>query len=222
MGRDKEGEVSITVPEKCTHMWFVVMGAPTTYWTHSWDDNQSNDEQWPYAVKFSGTDPYGASKTYGEFAEDYARKDTTVVINAMLAYSSSSYSSVRVQYDMDAISQALGLSTAQLKSAKVGASNSIRFVGVSANGAISNSTTTSTSSSTCFGHWFNASGNVCNFDSNARVFAEFYPDKYGCYVGQYPGRLTKGKTYTVRQAIVYKHTDGKEYKATMQVNLKIM
>ena len=222
MGREKEGEVSITVPENCTNIWFVVMGAPTTYWTHSWNDNDADDEQWPYAVKFTGSDPYGATRNYEEYPEDYARKDTTVVINAQLAYDGSSYSSTRVQYDMDAISQALGLSTAQMKSVKVGASNSIRFVGVNATGTINNSTTTSTSSSTCFGHWFNASGNVCSYDSNARIFAEFYPDKYGCYVGQYPGRLTRGKTYTIRQAIIYKHTDGKEYRATMIVNLKVV
>lgn len=221
MGRDAEGEVTLTVPESCTHLWFVVMGAPTTWWTHSWNDNDSDDEQWPYAVKFDGTDPYGANRTYGEYPADYARHDTTVVIDATLAYSANSYSSVRVQYDMDAVSKALGLSTAQMRSVKVGTANKIRFVGISANGAVANSTTTSTSSSTCFGHWFNASGNVCNYDGNARIFAEFYPDKYGCYVGQYPGRLTRGKTYTVSQAIIYTHTDGKEYRATMQVNLHI-
>lgn len=221
MGRDAEGEVSITIPDKCTHLWFVVMGAPTKWWTHSWNENASDDEQWPYAVTFTGSDPYGTNRTYGEYPTDYARHDTTVVINATLAYSSSIYSSVRVQYDMDAISQALGLSTAQLQSVKVGASNTIRFVGVSANGILKESTTTSTSSSTCYGHWFNESGGVCGYDSNAHIFAEFYPDKYGCYVGQYPGRLSRGKTYTIRQAIIYTHTDGKEYTATMQVNLTI-
>jgi len=221
MGRDAEGEVSITVPEGCTHMWFVVMGAPTKWWTHSWNDNDTDDEQWPYAVRFSGTDPYGATRTYGEYPEGYIRHDTTVVINTQLTYDASNYSSVRVQYDMDAVSQALGLSTSQMKSVKVGTANKIRFAGISANGSATNSTTTSTSSSTCFGHWFNASGNVCNYDGNARIFAEFYPDKYGCYVGQYPGRLTRGKTYTVRQAIIYTHTDGKEYRATMEVRLKV-
>ena len=221
IGRKAEGEVSITIPEKCSHLWFVVMGAPTKWWTHSWNENAADDEQWPYAVKFTGSDPYGASRTYEEYPADYARHDTTVVINATLAYSSSSYSSVRVQYDMDAISQALGLSTEQLKSVKVGKSNAIRFVGVSNSGTLRESTTTSTSSSTCYGHWFNLSGNVCGYDSNARIFAEFYPEKYGCYVGQYPGRLTRGKTYTIRQAVIYKHTDGKEYRATMQVNLTI-
>lgn len=221
IGRKAEGEVSITIPEKCSHLWFVVMGAPTKWWTHSWDDDPSNDEQWPYAVKFTGSDPYGANRTYGEYPTDYMRHDTTVVINATLAYSGSNYSSVRVQYDMDAVSQALGLSTAQLQSVKVGKSNAIRFVGVSSSGTLRENTTTSTSSATCYGHWFNQSGNVCSYDSNARIFAEFYPDKYGCYVGQYPGRLTRGKTYTIRQAIIYKHTDGKEYRATMQVNLTI-
>lgn len=221
IGREAEGEVSITIPEKCTHLWFVVMGAPTKWWTHSWNENVNDDEQWPYVVKFIGSDPYGSSRTYDEYPEDYARHDTTVVINATLAYSVSSYSSVRVQYDMDAISQALGLSTKQLQSVKVGKSNTIRFVGVSNSGTLKESTTTSTSSSTCYGHWFNKSGNVCGYDTNAHIFAEFYPDKYGCYVGQYPGRLTRGKTYTIRQAIIYKHSDNKEYKATMQVNLTI-
>jgi hypothetical protein len=197
------------------------MGAPTKWWTHSWNENVDDDEQWPYAVKFTGSDPYGANRTYEEYPEDYARHDTTVVINATLAYSGSNYSSVRVQYDMDAISQALGLSTTQLKSVKVGKSNTIRFVGISNNGTLKESTTTSTSSSTCYGHWFNQSGDVCGYDSNARIFAEFYPEKYGCYVGQYPGRLTRGKTYIIRQAIIYKHTDEKEYTATMQVNLTI-
>ncbi len=229
IGKDKDGEVSITVPENCKNIWFVVMGAPTTYWTHGWDGDVSNDEQWPYAVKFTGTDPYGVSRTYGEFAEDYQRKDTTVVLNANLAYSSSDYSSVRVQYDMDAISQALGLSTAQLKKIVPGASANPRFVAVGKNGAISNATTTTTSSSTTstasdrkYGHWYNASGNVVSYGINSALFAEWYPEGYGCYIGQYPGRLTKGNTYIIRHAIIYKHTDGKEYRATMETHVNVM
>ncbi len=229
MGRDAEGEVSITVPEGCTHLWLVVMGAPTKYWTHAWDDDVANDEQWPYAVRFTGTDPYGASRTYGDYAADYQRKDTTVVINATLPYDGSSYSSVRVQYDMDAISQALGLSTAQLKNIKPGTSYNPCFVGINPNGAVYSSTTTSTSSSPSstasdrkYGHWFNSSGYVCGYDGSARIFAEWYPEGYGCYVGQYPGRLSRGHTYTIRQAIVYKHTDGKTYRATMVVNVKVV
>ncbi|MBR1521796.1 MAG: DUF4859 domain-containing protein [Bacteroidaceae bacterium] len=227
MGRDAKGEVSITVPENCTHLWLVVMGAPTTYWRHAWDDDTGNDEQWPYAVKFEGTDPYGANRTYGEYPEDYERKDTTVVINATLAYSSSSYSSVRVQYDMDAISQALGVSTEQMqalkcKSGSKGVKGTLDFVGVGTNGKDTYGTTTSTSSATCYGHWFTTAGNVVGYTSTAAIFAELYPDKYGCYVGQYPGKLKKGNTYVIRQAIIYTHTDGKQYRATMEVHLNIV
>ena len=57
IGRNAEGEVSITIPEKCTRLWFVVMGAPTKWWTHSWNGNVADDEQWPYAVKFTGSVP---------------------------------------------------------------------------------------------------------------------------------------------------------------------
>lgn len=223
---DSEGEVSFVVPELCKHLWFVVMGAPTTYWTHGWDENDSNDEQWPYAAKFDGTSPLGASKSYGEFPDDYARHDTTVVINASLAYNASGYTSVRVQYDMDAICQALGISTAQLKAIKrndtVSNPGDVRFAGVNPNGYMTYNTTTSTSSETCYGHWFNAGGSVCNYDNSACIFAEMYPDNFGCNVGQYPGHLTVGKTYTIRQAIVYTHTDGKMYKAIMEVHLTVV
>ena len=127
---------------------------------------------------------------------------------------------------MDAISQALGVSTKQMQAVKCSATSkgvkgTIDFVGVNANGTKRYGTTTSTSSATCFGHWFTTAGNTCGYDGSAAIFAEMYPEKYGCYVGQYPGRLTTGKTYTIRQAYVYTHTDGQQYTATMEVRLKI-
>ena len=78
----------------------------------------------------------------------------------------NSYSSTRVQYDMAAVSQALGLSTKQMQSVGRTATANPRFVGIDANGTIHTGTTTSTSSSTVFGHWFNSAGNVCNYDGN--------------------------------------------------------
>ena len=214
---DKEGTATMTLPAACKRLFFVVMGAPTEHWRHPWDDNTANDEQWPYEVTFEGTDLYGL---FDEYPDDYQRCDTTVYIDAELAYDASSYTSTRVQYDMVAVSQALGLSTKQLQSVGRTATANPRFVGVDANGSIHTGTTTSTSSNTCFGHWFTAQGNVCNYDSSARIFAEFYPDKYGCYVGQYPGRLSRGQTYTIRQAIQYTH-QGQQHTATMVVRLKV-
>lgn len=212
---DKEGTASLTIPEDCKKLFFVVMGAPTEHWRHPWDDKADNDEQWPYQVKFENTDLYG---NFNEYPADYERRDTTIYIDAELAVSNS-YSSTRVQYDMAAVSQALGLSTKEMQSIGRLASSNPRFVGINASGSVYTGTTTSTSSNTCYGHWFTSTGNVCGYDSNACIFAEFYPDQYGCYVGQYPSRLQKGKTYTIRQAIQYKKND-KWYTATMVVRLK--
>ncbi len=222
MQSSSEGTASFTVGDDCQELWLVAMGAPTSWWHHEWDDNVTNDEQWPYRVQIEGSRPYGCFNTYtaDDFPDDYVRKDTTVVIDAELAYSSSSYSSTWVQYDMDAISEALGVPTADLLSIKVGSGNPY-FAGVSNSGALTTYVTTTTSSSTCYGHWFTTAGNVSGYDSSAAVFTEMYPASYQCNVGQYPGRLSAGKTYTTRQAVVYKAPDGNTYKATMEIHLTV-
>jgi hypothetical protein len=61
--RDKEGEASLTVPQNCTYLFFVVMGAPTQHWPHPWTSGKAssdwpqNNEQWPYKVQFEQTKP---------------------------------------------------------------------------------------------------------------------------------------------------------------------
>ena len=228
-----EGTLQYTIPEGAKRLWLVVMGAPKTWWHHEWDrysnaGEATNNEQWPYRVSFEGTRPMLATRTYNEedFPEDYVRRDTTVVIEANLAYSGSSYSSVRVQYDMDAISEALGVTTAQLHAVQRNVTTArkglVRFAGVNNNGRTMNfNTTTSTSSNTCFGHWFTTTGNVCDYGGSSAIFAEMYPESFGCYVGQYPGRLTVGQTYIIRQAVVYNETSTKKYTAIMEVHLTI-
>jgi hypothetical protein len=42
-----------TVPSDAGYVWAVVACTPTTYITHLWDENNSNDRHWPYMVKFT-------------------------------------------------------------------------------------------------------------------------------------------------------------------------
>lgn len=56
MQQDKRGEVTYTIPEGTDKLYFVVMGAPSKYERHPWNDNETDDAQWPYKVKFEGTD----------------------------------------------------------------------------------------------------------------------------------------------------------------------
>ncbi|WP_431292100.1 DUF6055 domain-containing protein [Pedobacter sp. P26] len=46
---------SFTVPAGTVKLWYVVTGAPTTYAPHPWDENEANDDQWPYKVKFTNS-----------------------------------------------------------------------------------------------------------------------------------------------------------------------
>ncbi|MBP3822289.1 MAG: hypothetical protein J6I36_02585 [Bacteroidaceae bacterium] len=57
--KDKTGTATLTIPASCTRLFFVVMGAPTEYWRHPWDDDSNNDEQWPFRVRFENTNLLG-------------------------------------------------------------------------------------------------------------------------------------------------------------------
>ena len=54
-----KGSLDFDCPANCDKLWLVVSGAPGIHWRHAWDDNDSNDEQWPYQVKLNNTNYYG-------------------------------------------------------------------------------------------------------------------------------------------------------------------
>lgn len=51
--------IFFTCPADCQRLFFVVSGGPRSYWRQVWDDNDANDEQWPYQVKFGNTNRKG-------------------------------------------------------------------------------------------------------------------------------------------------------------------
>ena len=53
--------LSFDCPSGCTYLWLVVSGAPTSYWSRGWNGTTSDDEQWPYKVRFFQTNVYGNS-----------------------------------------------------------------------------------------------------------------------------------------------------------------
>lgn len=59
MGKVTEGSgtIDFTIPEDTQHLWLVVTGAPTKHWKHIVDQNNNNDEQWPYKFTLIGTEP---------------------------------------------------------------------------------------------------------------------------------------------------------------------
>ena len=61
-----EGVASFQCPGNVKNLWFVVSGAPTSYWTRdliNW--GESTAEQWPYRVKFYQTNVLGKTNNTG-------------------------------------------------------------------------------------------------------------------------------------------------------------
>lgn len=58
MKADKVGQIGYTIPDnvKLSHLWFVVMGAPTEHWMNPAPSTSQRDAQWPYRIKISGGD----------------------------------------------------------------------------------------------------------------------------------------------------------------------
>lgn len=59
--RNPKDTIRFDCPANCKRLYFVVSGGAKTYWRQVWDDNDANDEQWPYQVKFGNTNRYGSA-----------------------------------------------------------------------------------------------------------------------------------------------------------------
>lgn len=203
---------TFTVPANCSKLWFVVTGAPNTYKPHPWDDNEGNDDQWPYKVKFTNTN------LYGEIAFDGTEvpEDVTLTFDVAFPYSETTYIGATVQLDGDDlfnVAKALVLQPADIVS-KIG--NEVKFYAVENNGQLNANTTANG-----LGHWFSSAGDVISWGPNAAVFSEFTESSWLFTLGQYPGQTVAGTTYTIKQALVYEHEPGQFVQATFIFNITI-
>ena len=205
-------EVSFTVPENTDKLWFVVVGAPNTYVAHAWDENESNDDQWPYTVKFTNTDILGNIS----FTGDEKPANTEIVSDISFPASATEYTGASVQIsdaDIIKLAKAFVLQPSQIKSA-IG--DKIQFYAVERVGTLNAKTRANG-----YGHWFDAKGNVCNWGADSMLFSEFTVSGFDFTIGQYPGHNKAGDKYTIKQALVYKYEAGKTVQATFTFNITI-
>jgi len=110
MQSDTEGTAEMTLPARTERLWLVVTGAPTAHWRHAWDDNETNDEQWPYQVQFDETDLSGYfMPTEGEV------RDTVMYATAYITYRENATMSTTVELNTSALSQAFKLAPNDIK-----------------------------------------------------------------------------------------------------------
>ena len=196
-----------TVPENVQSLYMVVVPAPTAYIQHRWDDNITNDDQWPYTVEFTGTSIKGAP----DISADRDICDATLTYQLTLPKSTSAYTSVLVTIDDVAASlvgTAIQASASEIDNrlvewaSKGPQDGEMMFYALTPAEKIANAGATANG----YGHWFSEGGLRTTYASGY-LYSEFSPSALAFYVGQYPGKLTVGKTYKIGQAIKYKKGD---------------
>lgn len=222
MNRNSSANVQFTVPTGCTKLWFVVLGAPSTYTSCPWDEKESNDDQWPYTVKFVNTDLLGNIT----INPNDTPKDLTLTYNVSFAADATAYSGTTVNLntngDISKVAQALVMQPSAITSSLLSAKatpveGKIAYAAIEPNGSLNYGST-----GNGYGFWNDSQGNVIAWakDNDSKLYSEFTPGNFEFTIGQYPGKSKSGDKYTIKDALVYTKS-GKQYQVTFVFNVTI-
>ena len=224
MHTGKSGSASYDVPSNTERLYLCVLAAPETYNRHAWNDDETKDEQWPYRVKFSGTDLLG-----NVTIPDGDPTDATVELEASLDASDANYPLKTFNLlnagAMETIAKAFKLQPSEIAGATLdaGTVTAEGFAGP-ADGKVAvgltnpDGTVSYAYSANGIGFWIAADGSASSWGS-APVYFEYDAGGYGLTVGHNPGSTEAGKTYTIKPTMVY-NKGGKLYKAVITVKMK--
>ncbi|WP_437922059.1 DUF4859 domain-containing protein [Sphingobacterium sp. LRF_L2] len=94
--------------------------------------------------------------------------------------------------------------------------NSITYYAVEPDGTLNPNSTANAP-----GHWFDATGKTCSWGTDAVIVSELTASTMTFGILQYPNKAEIGKTYTVKQALVYKQTGKSDLQANFVFNITI-
>lgn len=224
MHTGKKGTATYEVPANTERLYLCVLAAPDKYNRNVWDDDETNDEQWPYRVKFSGTDLLG-NVTIPEGAPT----DVETSLEVSLDASSESYPlhTFNLLNDgvMEKIAKAFKLQPSEIAGATLDA-GTVKADGFSgpAEGKVAVGLTNPDGkvsyaySANGIGFWIAADGTASSW-GDAPIYYEYDAVGYGLTVGHNPGHSEKGKTYTIKPTMVY-NKGGKLHKAVITIKMK--
>lgn len=214
MQAEADGIATMTLPDNVERLWFVVTGAPTEHWRHPWDENEANDEQWPYQVRFDETDLSGYF-----LPADGVPQDTTIYATAEIDYETSGNMYAIVDASKDAFGQAFMLTPDKIAGISNNAADALcTFV------RLPNGTPIVGTDNNLY--CFKANGNITAYDAESTDIAI-----YCSYLSYYGGfylianvrcpDVKPGASFTVPIGIRYKSEDDKEYYATYVITVNI-
>ena len=222
MTKGSEGEAEMKVPAGTDKLYLVVVATPDTYNRHPWNDDESDDEQWPYEVSFSGTNVSG----YIDVDVNADPKDVSLSFDLKCDASLDTYELGRIDFAsngaLEKIAQAFAMQPATLAGSTLPiaanteqkpAEGKIAFGLQQPDGSIAYNYTANV------GFWCSAEGKVDNWGDTAPVFFEYDKDSFVLSYGHRFGVSKAGTKYVVKPVLVYTK-GGKQYKATITLNMQ--
>lgn len=213
MNTENKCKVSYDVPQDTEKLYLVIMGAPAQYNSHPWNDDEADDEQWPYKVKFEGTD------LLGNFTIDTTAdpKDITLTYEVRCNAASEDYPQGTIDLKSNReLAQAFVMKPAVLegKLKPIGTEPVEDTVVIALQQPDGTYVYTSTANN---GFWCGADGTIGAWGDTAPVYVEFsgltltYGHKFGV--------STKGRKYTITSNFIYTKNN-KQYKAKLILSMQ--
>lgn len=203
-GNNPEETLSFSCPDHCTNLWLVVSGSPQEHWRHEWDDDDTNDEQWPYEVNFENTNLLGVYNN--------PIHDESLTYNLQMD-PMSDYTATPVALNESRIGEAFAMSPDDIAAAL---GSTITYYGVNPDGSLDANSTANAP-----GHWYGETGYTVAWGGDALVFSELNLSAMVANIGQYPDRCQPGDEVTIRQALIYEKSDSETARVDLIFTISI-
>jgi hypothetical protein len=204
VGKDANGSLSFTVPSGTDHLYLVVQGSPEVYMSHGWDEVESNDPQFPYAITLEGTE---LANYAAPLQATYATQGDTMTGTLNLSIAADDQEWIAASYDIaeQQVADFFGIPVASLGStivqpvvsvAQSPQDGKIVVLNEESDGSLSGNPTANV------GYWLNENGDAVSWGNGTRVYYEINGSvitigKLGADAG------AAGETITARPVFVY-------------------
>ena len=222
MTKGAEGDALMTVPAGTDKLYLVVVATPDTYNRHAWNDDESDDEQWPYEVSFTGTNVSGHINIDTDAEPQNVSLSYDLKCDAAFSEYVIGTLDLANNGALEKIAQAFALQPATLAGSTLPISNGqtakpaegkIAFGLQQPDGTISYSYTANA------GFYCTADGRQGSWNNGDPIWMEYDKDNFVLTYGHYPGKTTAGTKYVVKPVLVYTK-GGKQYKAIITLNMQ--
>ena len=217
-----QGDATMTVPAETDKLYLLVVATPDTYNRHEWNEDESDDEQWPYEVSFSGTNvsgyinvDEGAEPQNVELSFDVKCNATNGdwVLGSIDLTGNGSLEKIATAFALQPATLAGATLPIAVNTTQAPAEGKIALGLLQPDGTIVYSYTANV------GFYCKADGSLGSWGDGDPVWFEYDKDNFILTYGHYPDKTESGKKYVVKPVLVYTK-GGKQYKATFTLNMQ--